>query len=140
MPKFVKRHSQNSLPISGFWGRNQGETLTGKLCKFVPNEKKGAKNAKPFFIIEVADAIATLNTEDGDFRPIAKGDFVGVSANWSLKSQLDIEADIGKIVRLTVNGEAPNPNGGNPMILFDVEVAEPEKGEAPTESDEDLPF
>ena len=140
MPKFVKRHAQTSLPISGFWARVQGETLTGKLCKFVPNEKKGAKNAKPFFIVEVAEATATLNTEDGDSRPITKGDFVGVSANWSLKSQLDTGADIGKIVRLTVNGEAPNPNGDKAMILFDVEVAEAEEGETPPKGDDDQRF
>lgn len=139
MPKFVKRHAQTSLPISGFWARTQGETLTGKLCKFVPNEKKGAKNAKPFFIVEVTEATATLNTEDGDSRPIVKGDFVGVSANWSLKSQLDATADIGKLVRLTVSGEAPNPNGGKAMILFDVEVAEAEEGDK-TANDDGTPF
>jgi hypothetical protein len=69
-----------------------------------------------------------------DKRKAETQEYIGVAANWSLTSVVDKVADIGKLMRLTVTGESPNPHGGNPMTLIDVEVNET------TNSTEDVPF
>ena len=122
---WVQRKSPSNVDITGFWNRTQGELLQGILLKYVSNDKQGVKKAKPFIIIQSTKAsTATLNIEGEKDRKVKVGDYVGVSANWSIRSVLDMITDIGKEIRLTVNGTAVNPNGGKPMILFDVEVDE----------------
>ena len=126
---FSKRKGPSQVDIAGFWTRNQGESLTGKLTKFVPNDKAGPKKAKPFFIFEITVPGKTtmVVTEEGKkevTRQVKAGEYVGVSANWSIRSVVDNVADLGKTMRLTVTGTAPNPNGGKDMILIDVEVDE----------------
>jgi hypothetical protein len=131
---FFKRKGPSNIDINGFWNREQGEVLQGKFLKFVPNDRN-PKQAKPFIIIQATGGTAQITTE-GEKKPhkVKAGEYVGVSANWSIKSVLDMVKDIGKEVRLTVTGTAPNPNGGKPMVLFDVEVDEPD------EPDEQPPF
>jgi hypothetical protein len=124
---FFKRKGPSNVDITGFWNRCQGEVLQGKFLKFVPNDRN-PKQAKPFIIVLASDGTANIQIE-GEKKPrkVKAGDFVGVSANWSIKSVLDMVKDIGKEVRLTVTGTADNPNGGKPMVLFDVEVDEPDE-------------
>jgi hypothetical protein len=62
-------------------------------------------------------------------RKAKVGEYVGVGANWSINSVIDKVTDIGKVVRMTVTGTAPNPNGGKDMTLIDVEV---DDGSEPT--------
>ena len=134
---FRTRATQANIDLSGFWVRNQGETLCGKLVKFVPNDKD-PKHIRPFFIFLVTandstDNVPTISvTADGKTKKGKKGareerlaevgDYVGVAANYALTSTLDISKDAGKACRLTVNGTAPNPNGPIDMILITVEV------------------
>ena len=129
---FFKRKSPSNVDITGFWSRGQGEVLIGRLIKHVANDSKGPKNARPFFIFELVETKdtgkikATLNVEDDD-KPVKAGAgmFAGVAANWALTSVIDKVTDIGKVMKMTVTGEAENPNGGKPMKLIDVEVDEP---------------
>ena len=127
---FFKRTSPSNIELTGFWTREKGSVLCGNLRKYVPNDKD-PKHKRPFFIFEVSDlapSTATLATEDEEGHVASKeaepGDFVGVSANYALTSTLDKVEDIGKLVRMTITGTAPNPNGKQPMILIDVEVAD----------------
>ena len=127
---FVKRESISNIKLSGFWNRAIGEVITGKLLKFVPNDKD-KKNPRPFFIIEASKPAkgekASLNIE-GQKEPVAVkgGEFVGVAANWSLNSQLDIAKDAGKLIRVTATELVDNPNGGKQMTIVTVEVDEEE--------------
>ena len=124
---FFMRKGPSNIEITGFWTREQAEVLQGKFLKFVPNDKN-PKQAKPFVIIQATEGTSTIAIE-GEKKPrkVKAGDFVGVGANWSIRSVLDMVTDIGKEVRLTVTGTAPNPNGKIPMVLFDIEVDEPEE-------------
>jgi hypothetical protein len=130
---FFQRKGPSNIGITGFWTRTNEEVLQGKFLKFVPNDKD-PKKAKPFIIVKATDGTATLQVE-GEKKPrkAKAGDYVGVSANWSIRSLLDMTTDIGKEVRLTVVGTTENPNGGKPMVIFSAEVDEPEK-------DTDVPF
>lgn len=130
---FTKRESDARFELSGFFVRNQGALLQGRFVKFVPNNKdKDSKKWRPFALIKVTeDTGAIINVEvpsegkkkaETVERVAVIDDIVGVSWSWGISSLLDAEKDIGKVVRLTVNGEATNPNGGKPMKLFDVEV------------------
>jgi hypothetical protein len=122
---FVKRSSSN-VKLTGFWNRAIGEVLTGKLLKFVPNDKD-KKNPRPFYIVEAVKPAkgeqATLNIE-GEKGPVAVkgGEFVGVAANWSLSNQIEIADDAGKMVQIAAVSLAENPNGGKPMIIVEVGV------------------
>jgi hypothetical protein len=124
---FQKRGSSN-VKISGFWNRKQGETLTGKYLKYVPNARD-PKHVRPFIILQ-AEApkkgeTATFNVEGTDKSEAVKGgEFLGVAANWSLMDQLRQVEDVNKRCRITVDGERANPNGGKPMTLVTVEVDE----------------
>jgi hypothetical protein len=130
---FIKRTAPTNVDLAGFWTRKQGETLTGRLVKFVPNAKD-PKHVRPFFIFQVTDAGPTISVADEapkkgkkptrSERAAEVGEYVGVAANYALTSTLDASQDEGKVCRLTVNGTAPNPNGPVPMILIDVEVVD----------------
>jgi len=130
---FFKRTSPANVDMSGFWMRPMGETLTGRLIKFVPNNKD-PKHVRPFFIFQLTVAGVSLSVEEEVTKKGKKGDrttqlgevgdYVGAAANYALTSTLDPVKDIGKICRLTVTGTAPNPNGPVPMTLIDVEVDE----------------
>jgi hypothetical protein len=132
---FSKRTAPTNVDLAGFWTRTQGETLTGRLVKFVPNNKD-AKHVRPFFIVQVTVAGPTISVADEapkkgkkvtrDERAAEVGEYVGVAANYALTSTLDISKDGGKVCRLTISGTAPNPNGPVPMILIDVEVDDDE--------------
>jgi len=127
---FFQRKGPSNVDLSGFWNREIGSTLVGALVKYVPNDKGGPKKAKPFFILKVVKpsegkaSDATIAVEGEKDRKAKVGDYVGVGANWSIRSVVDNVKDIGKVVRLTVTGTAPNPNGGKDMTLIDVEVDE----------------
>jgi hypothetical protein len=129
---FTKRESINNIELSGFWTRTQGSVLAGLLRKHVPNDKDKKKNPRPFYIIQVVEnketgpLSAILATEDEEGKEVERivktGDFVGVSACYAIASVIDNEADLEKMVRFTVIGEAVNPHGGKPMRLIEVEV------------------
>jgi len=122
---FVKRGIE-SIDLAGFWNREVRSVLTGKLLKFVPNDKD-PKHVRPFYIIVAVGTNegAYLNVEgDASNVPVKEGDFVGIAANWSVTSQLDKVKDIGKLCRFTVDGVKSNPNGGKDMVMVTVEVDE----------------
>lgn len=136
-PTFFKRKRPSQVDLAGFWTREQGSSFTGVLVKYVPNDKKGANKARPFFIFKVTSGSPTINVEgEEDNRTAQSQEYIGVAANWSVTSVVDKVTDIGKLMRLTVTGEAENPNGGKPMILIDVEVSEG----SPPANDDDVPF
>lgn len=125
---FQKRESYN-VELNGFWNRGIGETITGKLLKFVPNDKN-PKKARPFFVVETEKPSnkekAMLNVE-GQENPVqvTGGEIVGISANWSITSQLDIVTDIGKRIRITCDKTIPSPQDDKKvMYLMTVEVDE----------------
>jgi hypothetical protein len=136
---FFKRKGPSNVDLSGFWTRKVDEVLVGALIKFVANDKLGPKKAKPFYILKIVDPVdgpkskCTIAVfEEG--KPVVErkakvGEYVGVGANWSINSVIDKVTDIGKVVRMTVTGTAPNPNGGKDMTLIDVEV---DDGSEPT--------
>lgn len=125
---FQKRGSSNVV-LAGFWNREVGQVLTGKLLKFVPNDSN-PKKVRPFYILEAEAPAkgekATLNVEGKETAVNVKnGDFVGVQANWSLTSQLDKVLDIGNRLRITVDGTKPSPQDDKKMMtLVTVEVDE----------------
>ena len=124
-PTFFKRARPSQVDLAGFWKRGQGDTFTGVLVKYVPNDKAGLLKARPFFIFKVTSGKPEINIQGQDEPVIAElQDYIGVAANWSLTSVVDKVEDIGRTLRLTVTGTAPNPNGGKEMTLIDVEVAE----------------
>jgi hypothetical protein len=124
-PTFFKRARPSQVDLAGFWNRGQGDTFTGVLVKYVPNDKAGLLKARPFFIFRVTSGKPEINIQGQDEPVIAElQDYIGVAANWSLTSVIDKVEDIGRTLRLTVTGKAPNPNGGKEMTLIDVEVAE----------------
>jgi hypothetical protein len=127
---FVKRATQNNIKLTGFWNRQIGEVLTGKLLKYVPNDKD-KKNPRPFFIVETVKPgkgeKAFLNIEGQKESVAVKGgEYVGVAANWSLSQQLDMSKDTGKLIRITPTELIDNPNGGPQMTIVTVEVDEEE--------------
>jgi hypothetical protein len=130
---FFQRKGPSNVDLSGFWTREIGSILVGALIKYVPNDKAGPKKAKPFFIVKVVKPSdgkatdATITVEGEKDRKAKLGDYVGVGANWSIRSVVDSVKDIGKVVRLTVTGKATNPNGGKDMTIIDVEVDEQEE-------------
>jgi hypothetical protein len=129
---WFQRESPSNFDIEGFWDRAEGAVLQGKFVKHIPNAKN-PKQPKPFCVFKItADTGASINVE-GEKKPIKAvvGQYVGVSASWSLKSQLDMVNDIGKEVRLTGLGTADNPNGKIPMTLLKVEVNEPDDTNTP---------
>lgn len=125
---FQRRGSSN-VELSGFWNRKIGEVLTGKLLKFVPNDKVKNK-PRPFFVLEAEKPnkgeVATINVDgQKESVPVKGGEFVGVASNWSLTSQLDKEMDVGKRIRITVDGTKPSPHDDKKvMTLVTVEVDE----------------
>jgi hypothetical protein len=121
---FVKR-GLSTIDLTGFWTRTVGTVLTGKVVKFVPNNKD-PKHVRPFFIFCAEDSPGAFANIEGQAENVAikAGDYIGVAANWAITSQLDSVKDIGKRVRLTVDGEKENPNGGKPMVMITVEIDE----------------
>lgn len=120
---FVKRGIE-SIDLAGFWNRAVGSVLTGKLLKFVPNDKD-PKHIRPFYIVVAVgknDGVYLNVADDDSYVPVEEGDFVGIAANWAVTSQLDKVKDIGRVCRFTVDGEKPNPNGGKDMVMITVEV------------------
>lgn len=123
MSGFVKR-GLSSIDLTGFWTREVGSVLTGKLVKHVPNDKD-PKHIRPFFIFAAEESQAVMNVDGAkDSVPVSPGDYVGVAANWALTSQIDAVKDIGKRIRMTVDGKRENSRGGVPMTLITVEVDE----------------
>jgi hypothetical protein len=128
---FQKRGNSN-VELSGFWTRTIGETITGKFLKFVPNIKnpKNENSARPFVIVELEKPAkgetCTINIEDvKDPVQVKGGEFVGIAANWSIKSQLDMVTDIGKRIRIHSDKTMPSPQDDKKVMhLMTVEVDE----------------